>query len=436
MENDSQISLRSHLIRGASGSLILKVFNTFLTLLVAIILARILGAQGFGIYSFCLSVVQILTIPAMLGGPQLLVRELAAYESKREFSLIKGLLKRYKQSSLLSSMVLALSAALIGYLLYGNEFNRLWPFLIALILLPLSTALQLQSAVLRGLRHILIGQTVQTFRPIAVILIVAVLYWCSEGRLVPEYAIAAQVISSVLLVLVLWHVLSRVLPQPAKNSEPKFDTRGWISSALPFVFASGMQILNKETSIVILGALKGAEDVGFYRVAQRGAELVPFGLMAVNMAIGPTVSRLFAQGEIKRLQNLISKSIIAVVTFAVPVASGLILFGNWLIPLIFGQEFALAYIPLVILCLGQLVNATMGSVGLILNMVGLEKITAKGVAIAAIASVVLNSALIPFWGTVGAALATSISLIIWNVLLFVWLYKETGIVSTIRRVKV
>jgi O-antigen/teichoic acid export membrane protein len=98
---------------------------------------------------------------------------------------------------------------------------------------------------------------------------------------------------------------------------------------------------------------------------------------------------------------------------------------------VFGQEYAPAYLPLVILCLGQLINSSMGSVGLILNMAGLERFTARGVAIAAIASVLLNSALIPFFGPAGAAIATSTSLIIWNVLLFIWLYRETGIVSTV-----
>jgi O-antigen/teichoic acid export membrane protein len=149
------------------------------------------------------------------------------------------------------------------------------------------------------------------------------------------------------------------------------------------------------------------------------------------MAMGPTIAEMFAKGEKRRLQHMISKSILAVLAFAFPVALVLILGGRWIIPIVFGQEYAPAYLPLVILCLGQLFNAGMGSVAVILNMAGLERFTARGVAIAAIASVLLNSALIPFFGPAGAAIATSTSLIIWNVLLFIWLYRETGIVSTV-----
>jgi O-antigen/teichoic acid export membrane protein len=201
---------------------------------------------------------------------------------------------------------------------------------------------------------------------------------------------------------------------------------------LPFVFAGGMQILNKETSVVLLGVLQEAEAAGLFRVAQRGAELITFGLIAVNMAIAPTLSELFTKGEKQRLQSLISKSVLAIMLFAVPMALCLILGGTKLISLVFGKEYASAYMPMAILCLGHLVNAGMGSVGIILNMAGLEHITARGVAISTLINVALNILLIPFLSSLGAAIATSSSLVIWNVLLSIWLYKKTGIVSTLR----
>jgi hypothetical protein len=59
VNNNKYISLRKHLIRSASGSLVLKIFQTGLNLALAIVLARLLGVKG--IYAFCLSIVQILT---------------------------------------------------------------------------------------------------------------------------------------------------------------------------------------------------------------------------------------------------------------------------------------------------------------------------------------------------------------------------------------
>jgi O-antigen/teichoic acid export membrane protein len=216
-----------------------------------------------------------------------------------------------------------------------------------------------------------------------------------------------------------------------KRADPEYDTSRWIKSALPFVLASGMQVLNREISVVLLGILQTPGEVGLFRVAQRGAMLIPFGLQAVNMAIAPTISQMLTRGEKNRLQRMISKSVLAVMAFALPVAFVLILGGQWIIPYVFGDDYAPAYLPLVILCLGQLVNVGMGSVGLILNMAGLERLTAIGVAIAAVVSVTCNAVLIPHYGANGAAVATSISLIIWNIILCIWVYKRLGLVNTI-----
>jgi O-antigen/teichoic acid export membrane protein len=427
---NQQASLRKHLIRGASGTLVLKIVNTALALLMAVLLARVLGVENYGIYAFCLSIVQILTVPATLGGPQLLVREVAAYQAKGEYHFLRGLLLRFRQASFLASLVLTLAAATLGYAIYRDS-PMLIPFLIAAALIPMHTAMQLQGSALRGLRHVLLGQAALTIRPALVMAIVGSFFWITGRKLGAETALSAQLAASAVLVTFTFVLLQKLLPRAAKNTEPGYETSRWVKSALPFVFASAMQILNNETSVVLLGILQAPEDVGLFRVAQRGAMLIPFGLQAVNMAMGPTIAEMFAKGEKRRLQHMISKSILAVLAFAFPVALVLILGGRWIIPIVFGQEYAPAYLPLVILCLGQLFNAGMGSVAVILNMAGLERFTARGVAIAAGASVLLNFALIPFFGPVGAALATSVSLIIWNVLLFIWLYRETGIVSTV-----
>lgn len=423
------LTLRHHLIRSASGCLILQIANTALGLLLAVVLARVLGLEHFGIYAFCMSVAQVLTIPAMLGGRNLLVREVAAYQAKGEYHFLRGLVIRFRQVSLLASILLALIAAGIGYILYQGS-PMLPPFLLAVALIPISTAMQLQEAALRGLRHVLLGQAVLTVRPALVIAIVAILLM-TDKRWAAEVALSVQLAASAILVTTTFFLLARLLPSEAKNAQPAFETSQWAKAALPFFFASGMQILNVETPVLLLGILQTPEAVGLFRVAQRGALLVPFGLQAVNVAMAPTVAELFTKGERQRLQRMISKSIMAVLAFALPVSLGLILGGRWIIPLVFGQEYTPAYLPLVILSLGQLVNAGMGSVGVILNMAGLARFTVRGATIATIASVMLNLALIPFFGALGAAISASTSLIIWNLLLSIWLYRETGIVSTI-----
>ena len=430
-EYPPNFSLRKHLIRGASGSLLLIACQTGLGLLLAVVLARLLGVRGFGIYAFCLSIVNLLTVPAELGAHQLLVREVAAYKLKEKFHFLRGILHRIRWLSFLFSIFITLIAMVFGLWAYhGNEV--MLPFLIAMAIIPWLTIMNLNGACLRGLGYILLSRFSPTLLPVLVLSVVAINYWYFNNILTPSIALSAQLVSTLILFVISCLFVGLALPDEVKCVELRYETIKWYKSMLPFAFAGSIQILNKETSILLLNFMQGAESVGLYRVAQRGGVLVSFGLMAVNMAIAPTVSELFVKGEKKRLQYLISKSVLAVLVYAMPMTLFLIVGGIWIIPKVFGQAYSSAYLPMVILCIGQLLSAVVGSVGLILNMIGLERATAWGVAIATVINVILNILLIPTLGATGAAVGTSVSLVIWNILLAIWLYRKTGLISILK----
>ena len=416
-------------MRGSFGVLLMRISQTALVFVLSVALARTLGVEKFGIYALCISIVQLLTIPAMAGGQQMLIRETAAYKAKQLLPFLRGVTRRVLQISTFLSIILTFSAAGVGYFTIDDR-QTLIPYLVSLTLIPLLACLRLQVARLIGLRHVLSGQAIESFQPILLLLLIWPMYALLHQGLAPELVILARIFVAAFLLVAAFSILRKVELGQTRQVHPKYETKKWLASMIPFAFAGSMQVLNREISVVGLGLLQDAESVGLFRVAQRGAELVSFGLIAVNMAIAPIISELFTKGELQRLQRLIHRSALAVLTFAVIVTIGLVWKGSMLISAVFGQEFAPAYVPLIILCLGHLINAGMGSVGLILNMTGLERYNAQGVAISAFLSIILNMTLIPIWGFFGAAIATSMSLIVWNVLLFIFLYKETGLVST------
>jgi O-antigen/teichoic acid export membrane protein len=106
-----------------------------------------------------------------------------------------------------------------------------------------------------------------------------------------------------------------------------------------------------------------------------------------------------------------------------------VLSGRTFFNLIFGHEYAAAYVPLLILLVGQMVNSAAGLVGLLLNMTGHENETAIRMAVAAVISITLNLLLIPIWGIQGAATAEALSMIIWNILLWRVVRRRLGINS-------
>jgi O-antigen/teichoic acid export membrane protein len=245
----------------------------------------------------------------------------------------------------------------------------------------------------------------------------------------PAQAMALQVTVATVAFGVGAGLLVRATPTEVRRASPRFEGRLWLQSVLPLAFIGGMQLIKKNASIVILGFFVPADQIGIYRVAVQISMLASFGLQAMNMVVAPRFASLYARGEMGRLQHLVTASARAILAFNLLVTAGTALLGQWVLGLFFGVEFVAAYVPLMILLIGQFVNSASGSVGFLLNMTGHERETARVMTVSSVLNVLLNVLLAPPLGIAGAAVATAAAMVTSNVLLWWAVRKRLGINS-------
>jgi O-antigen/teichoic acid export membrane protein len=188
-----------------------------------------------------------------------------------------------------------------------------------------------------------------------------------------------------------------------------------------------MAVMSSQIDTLMLAALQGSESAGVYQAAARGAELVAFSLMVVNFALQPVISRLYAAGELARLQRILTIAARLGLALALPAALVFILLAEPLLGRLFGPEFSRGGVCLSILCGAQVLSAAIGSVDQILNMTGHEPDTARALVTGTLANVALNAVLIPFWDIEGAALASGVSLVLTKALLAVKVRARLGL---------
>lgn len=423
--------LRSYLIQGTSWSFVLKFISQGLAFVTSIFLARSLGVEGYGLYAFIMGMVGLLRIPASLGLPQLVMRNVATYRARSDWGLMRGLLTRANQAVLFVSVSLVSVGIVVAWFVLDGTPGMLTAFGVALLLVPLGALNKLRSATLRGLHHIIVGQLPEfLIRPLAFLLLAVVAYVVLGEQFNAPWALGAHVTGTAIALVVGIIMLFRRLPHGVRTMEETYETRAWLRSAVPFLLIGGMQMIIKNTDIVMLGTLVGQESAGVYKVATRGAELVTFVLFAANRTIGPTVAQLHSLGEYDRLQRLVTRSARLVFIGSLPIALVLVAFGPWIL-LLFGEDFTIGWTSLSILSVGQLFNAGMGSVGLILSMTGYERATAVGIGFGAIVNVILNAILVPLWHNEGAAVATATSLVCWNMVLVSQVFRKLKINPTV-----
>jgi O-antigen/teichoic acid export membrane protein len=423
--------LEKSLARGAIGSFALKISLTGFSFLISLILARSLGAAEYGVYVFILAWINFLCILVLAGLDNVVIREVAAGQAQSAWGVVRGLLRWSNRVVLVLSVIVGLLASITAWG-FARKVN--WPqlpaFLIALTLLPLLALTRVRQAAMQGLHHVVAGQLPEAVIQPAIFigLILAshsLLGWALQAR--TAFALYGIATGTALLVGVA--VLHLGLPQASKLATPIYRQKAWISSALPLLLVNGVNVLNTQAPILLLGSMKGAQTAGVYAIASRLADLIAFGLISVNLALAPVAARLWARRDIARLQQIVTRSVRAGLIFTVPVAVILIFFGEKLLS-VFGPEFPRGQPALVILVIGQIVNVGMGPVALLLIMTGHEREFAIATGVCAFVNIALNLTLIHSWGLAGSAVAVTISIIIWNMVMAVCVKRRLGIHAT------
>ncbi len=431
--------LKGQLLRGGVGSVAVKIGSTLLNVLLAVVLARTLGAEGFGVYSFVFALITILAIPAQMGLPNLVVRETAKAQATGDWALMKGL---WRWSSLIALFMSAALMAIGGGAAWIFAANLpeggLAVFYWGLVLVPLVALGNLRGAALRGLRHVVQGQLPEfILRPaFLIMLVLAAHFGLSAHALTASAAMMLHAVASLVAFAIGAWLLLRARPTSLRAiGTDVIHARLWLASALPLGMVEGMHLINENIGIIALGAFVSAEDVGLFRVALQGGTLVTFGVTAVSAVIAPYVAQFYEAKDRRRLQNIAAVGACAVAAIALPMSITFIVWGREIIALLFGEEFSPASTALVILLFGRLVNAFVATAGIVLNMSGYERDVAGMLMIGCIVNATLTLLLVPLWGIEGAAIASSAGLATWSLLLWHRVRSRVGIECSIFAVR-
>jgi O-antigen/teichoic acid export membrane protein len=425
-------SLRKRFLQAASGSVGLKIFAALAKIAATVVLAQTLGAQGFGVFAYTLSIIAIAGIPFHQGLPNLVARNVAIYHSLTKWSAMRGLLLRANQLVLgLSLLIVGLAAAVA--LLLDISQTVLYTFIVALALLPCLALSGVRRGALVGLHRPVLAQMPEhVIQPALFIAFVGItLLLIDKANFTPALAMALRVATVVVEFCIGYLLLFRYLPEQIKGCRATFDTSGWLRGAAAFMLIGGMGTINTEIGILMLGMFGSIEEVGVYKGVTVLAGLVTFVLQSFNTALLPFVTKLYTEGDKHRLQQIVTLSCRLVLLCGLPVATVLIFFGEQCLLRLYGDEFSGGATALAILSVGLLLNTATGPVGLLLNASGHEWDTIKGKVIGMVLNIVLGVILIPVWGLEGAAWATTCSLLTWNIILVVLVRRRLNLHSTV-----
>ena len=376
-----------------------------------ILIARNLGPRLFGLFVLGDGIFKVSVMIAQIGLPYAIVRYVALFQGQNDDRHTKGIIISAIRLSVISSLVLTLLIIIFSKTIAENIFhnieltNVLRIFALAIPITILTTMFVHSTQGFKIMKYKVIVREI--IEPLGRLILVVIMFYLSFKL----YGVLfASLLSLIFGMLLSFHYLKKAFPQiTRKKVQPIYDTKKILSFSWPLFFAQFFGHVLLWTDVFLLGLFRSAGEVGIYGAAQKTALIGTIMIGAFNAIFGPIISDLYNRKELRNLNNYFKIVTKWIFTLNFPIFLIFIFFARLILG-IFGSQYIHGTTCLIILCLGWLIHSSVGPVFQMNIMTGRPKLNLINTSSMFLLNIILNILLIPKYGIIGAALATSISI--------------------------
>jgi len=415
----------ANVARGGAAALAIFIASAGLTYISQIVVARVVGATSYGYYAYVLAWMTLLAYVSALGFDVALLRFVASYRSRQNWDLLRGVVQ-YAQRRVYAASAALVVPGIFIVLIWGN---RIPPelrdtFLVGFPLIPILAFLWVRCAFLRANDLVVIPLVSSLIVRDAVLIAIVIFAGVVLGWRPPaQFVMMAMLIGAGLGLLTASRTKGRLPFQGGEDIAPAYEAAVWRRAALPLLVIGAVEVLMNRAGVIFLGWIGETKNAGIFSLAFNIAFLVAIPKTAVNTLFAPTISRLFDRKDHAQLQELVTKSTMWSLCASAIIALGLLIIARFLFGW-FGDNFSDGLPALRVLLIGQVFIAAAGSQLPIMTMTGNESGAVMLILIGAAVNVAATIVLTLWLGMTGTALAAVGSIIIFNILMAIFIWRR------------
>lgn len=381
-----------------------------------LIVARVIGASDYGIFSLARNLVEVTGILTRLGLEIGLQRYFGEANAARDHDSRIVVLRRIRLLVQAIALLPVAAVALgLGRVLEANvyHYSRFADVLLCLALaLPFSTDLAVLGGAYRGILKL---------SPSVI----------AECVLLPTIRLAAIVVLFVagwrLWAVVVGTTLGSVLASAFLAMRARSDFRGdppaqpqsWVDAFRVLRYSSILAMavlvvtLTSSMDILMLGRFTTAQDLGQYSLVKMLLVLMGVFGAAFGSGLGTLVAERYYRGDLEGMLRVMSSSARWITLVTVPIFAVFLFWGAQL-TLLFGSSFAASQAVVSWLATSQFIFMIFGASGWALSMTGRHLLELKILLAGLVIATLLCWFAVPAFGQLGAAVATCTSVAIAN----------------------
>lgn len=418
----------SVLVSSATLVIVGQVLYSVSKLVERIVIARFLSPEAYGEVDIGLALVTLATTVGLVGLRQGVPRYMSRFDDPRDKRgvWVTGLAIAGVLGVVLAGVLLVNVSAVTGLFLEEPDNERL--LVVFVLAVPFVIGLQVGIGAIRGLENTRYRTyTRDLLYPGLRLLVIVALLSAGVGITAAGYGyLVAALVSFVAAHLLLNRLLPLVGPV-------RTHAREMLTFSIPLVVSTLLSRLLTRTDTLMLGYFRPSYEVGLYGAAYPLATALGLILSSFGFMYLPVASRLDAEDkreEVDAIYTLTTKWIY-VLTF--PLFLTLVAFPSEVLSATFGSQYAPASGALAILAVGFFARAGFGRCRETVSALGYTTYLLVTNAGAFTLNVVLNLLLIPRYGYHGAAVASAVTFVSLNAVVYGFLQVKFDISPFARR---
>lgn len=378
-------------------NLIYQILIILMPIITTPYLARTLGAESTGIYSYTISIVTYFILFGSLGLAMYGQREIAFLQDD-----VKKRSKVFYELLLLRFVTMAISM-LIFYFTYGRSGDYSVYYKILLIEM-LANSLDI-SWFFQGIENF--KKTAIRNIVIKLISVTCIFIFIKTPSDISKYLLI-YVLTTLLGNVSLWIDIKKyIVKVPFKDLEILKQIRPTLTLFIPQIAIQIYTVLDR----TMIGAITGnMSEVGFYEQSQKVVKILLTIITSLGTVMMPRIAKCYIDGDVAQIKAYMHKTFKFVYMLAFPLVLGLIAVADRFVPLFFGQGYdevkiLMKVLSLIILFIGM--SNVIGSQYLIST----KKQTQFTISVVcgAIVNLIFNFILIKSHQALGAVIATVIA---------------------------
>ncbi|MGO4912424.1 MATE family efflux transporter [Leeuwenhoekiella sp. W20_SRS_FM14] len=419
---------RASSLQGAISVMFLRICGILLLFGITFFLTNYYDPKTVGAYEFTRSSLFLIGGFVLLGTDQSILFFSGRFAKKDQVRALFGIYLKMVKMLLVASLLILFIALLVpqsayevvfndstsGYLLIKVSFCL---FFYAITLLNTEFfrgfSLQGKSELYRGI-----------FKQLPFGLGLLILLFFKNQNYVVEVFLGSFVLLALISSLEIFKIYRKLNTEKGVPIKVSFKTI--FKSTLPIAVSSLGFYLLISVDVLFLKIYTDFETLAYYGISVKIIFLISTVVSTISSFLAVQIADMYVNDK-TQLQQILKNGVRAITGFSLVLSVVLFCFSEFILN-VFGASYTAANESLQILIIGHFLSTLCGITAVYLNMTK-KQVTLQYILIATVLfNVFLNYILVPKMGMKGAAIASALSVVLWNICAILIVYKKDKIV--------